>query len=103
MSQGQQHTATQDIEACGQVIASNMKSISRFGGRLAVLYKFTTAVLPQLDPAQRAEVAHRLREGVEDAMSLTDDIALPAEYHEALLAQVNVLLTALERPNAVLR
>jgi hypothetical protein len=29
-------------------------------------------------------------------MSLTDDMAVPAEYHDALLEQANVLLTALE-------
>ena len=95
--------ACNEVEAYKQVIASNAQAISRFGGRLAVLYKFTTAVLPQLDATQRIEVARRLRAGIEDAISLTEDIALPDEYHEALLAQTNVLLTALEAQSAMPR
>lgn len=100
MSARKQNACPDSVEAYKQVIASNAQAISRFGGRLAVLYKFTTAVLSQLDATQRIEVARRLRAGVEDAISLTEDIALPDEYHEALLAQTNVLLTALEAPRA---
>ncbi|KHK49114.1 hypothetical protein PI87_27010 [Ralstonia sp. A12] len=100
MTTNKHNSGTENVEAYKQVIASNAEAISRFGGRLAVLYKFTTAVLPQLDSTQRIEVARRLRAGVDDVMSLTDDIALPGEYHDALLAQTNILLTALETQSA---
>ncbi|WP_426400812.1 hypothetical protein ACN9M1_27105 (plasmid) [Ralstonia sp. R-29] len=92
----EQNAGTLDAETYKRMIASNAEAISRFGGRLAVLYKFTTAVMSQLDPVQRMEIAKRLRAGVDDVLSLTDDIALPNEYHNALLEQTNILLNALE-------
>lgn len=91
-----QNAGTLDAETYKRMIASNAEAISRFGGRLAVLYKFTTAVMSQLDPVQRIEIAKRLRAGVDDVLSLTDDIAVPNEYHDALLEQTNILLNALE-------
>lgn len=79
-----------------QIIGSNAHTIARFGGRLAVLYNFVDAVLPQLDPTQRAEVLRHFRHGVEGVMSLTDDVQMHAEYHAALLEQTNALLNVLE-------
>ncbi len=91
-----QNADTLDTETYKQMIASNAEAISRFGGRLAVLYKFATAVMSQLDAVQRIEIAKRLRASVDDVLSLTDDIAVPTEYHDALLEQTNILLNALE-------
>jgi len=79
-----------------QVAAQNVAAIRRFDGRLRVLCKFIDAVLPRLSSTQCDEIAARFRLGVGDVMSLTDGVAPLAEYHEALLKQTAVLLTALE-------
>ena len=76
---------------------SNGNAVARFGARLVVQYKFIDAVLPQLSAAQRKDVARLFRKGVEDVLSFTDDIAMPAEYHTELLHQVNLLLNSLEK------
>jgi hypothetical protein len=34
-------------------------------------------------------ISRSFREGIEDAMALMDDVALPAEYHSALLEFTN--------------
>jgi hypothetical protein len=74
---------------------SNASAVSRFGARLVVHCKFITAVLPHLSQEQCKQVIQVFRQGVEDAMALTDDVAMPAEYHTALLNETNLLLTAL--------
>jgi hypothetical protein len=84
-------------------IESSADAAVRIGARLVVLCKFVDAVLPQLDAAQSREVERLFRQGVEDAMSLVDDIAVPCAYHTTLLEQTNVLLTALEKRGAVVR
>jgi hypothetical protein len=58
------------------------------------------AVLPHLTPLQRVEITRSFREGIEDALSLMDDVALPAEYHSALLELTNSILAALSREPA---
>ncbi len=76
---------------------SNSEAVSRFGGRMVVLCKFVDAVLPQLSSAQCRAVIALFREGVDHALSLTDDIAIPAAYQDSILHQTNVLLAALEQ------
>lgn len=80
---------------------SNGIAVSRFGARVIALSKFADAVVPQLTGAQCTEIAQRFRQGIEDAMSCTDDVAMPGEYHETLLQQTNILLKALGREGAI--
>jgi hypothetical protein len=49
---------------------------------------------------QRVEVTRSFRQGIEEAMSLMDDVALPAEYHSALLELTKVILAALGQESA---
>lgn len=72
------------------------EAVSRIGARMVVLCKFVDAVMPQLTPAQCREVGRLFRQGIEDAMSNTDDIEVPTTYHETLLQQTNVLIAALQ-------
>jgi hypothetical protein len=60
-----------------------------------VLGKILEAVSPLLATLQRVEVTRSFRQGIEEAMSLMDDVALPAEYHSALLELTKVILAAL--------
>jgi hypothetical protein len=70
------------------------------GARAMVLGKFLEAVLPHLTTLQRIEITGAFRQGIEEAMSLMDDVALPAEYHSALLDLTNAILAALgQRPS----
>jgi len=84
------------LQRATEFAVSTGEAVSRFGGRLAVLCAFVDAVLPRLDAAQSADVARHFRRAVERAMSLTDDVAMPAEYHWAFLDQTNELLAMLE-------
>ena len=60
-----------------------------------VLGKFLEAVLPHLTTLQRVEITQSFRQGIEEALSLMDDVALPAEYHLALLELTNAILATL--------
>lgn len=65
-----------------------------------VLGKFLEAVLPHLTTVQRAAATRSFRQGIEDVMALMDDVALPAEYHSALLELTNAILAALSHEPA---
>ena len=67
----------------------------QFGAQVVVMNKFLHAVLPQLTAAQCVVVVQQFRSGIEHAMSLTDDVAMPASYHASLLQHTNQLLDAL--------
>jgi hypothetical protein len=77
------------------VMAANTKKMSVLGARSMVLGKFLEAALPQLTTLQRGEITWSFREGIEEAMSLMDDLTLPAEYHAAMLELTNDILAAL--------
>jgi hypothetical protein len=92
--------ADQILKSLERLTESNGQAVLRFGARMVVLCKFVDAVLPQLSAAQRTTITTQVRQGVEEALSSTDDVAVPAEYHATLLEQTNVLLTALEAQRA---
>lgn len=79
------------------LVTSNGHAISRFGAQVVVMSKFLDATFPHLTATQCAEITKSFRHGIEDTMSLMDDIPLPAEYHSSLLEQTNNLLNALDR------
>lgn len=85
------------LDACGDRIRECDEALARIGARMVVLCKFVDAVLPQLRQTQCRQIARTFREGIEDVLSRTDDIAVPRAYHTTLLEQINVLLTAIER------
>lgn len=89
------NNATDDLLGrISAVLAANTRAVSVLGARAIVLGKFLEAVLPHLTLLQRAEVALSFRIGIEDAMAMTDDVALPAEYHSTLLEVTNAILVA---------
>jgi len=90
----------EELETCKLVMSSSSEAVSRLGGRLTVLYQFVGAALPQLSAIQRIEISRCFRTGIEDVLSHTEDIVLPAEYHEALVEQTHILLSALATRNA---
>jgi hypothetical protein len=65
-----------------------------------VLGKFLEAALPHLTTLQRVEITRSFRHGIEDAMAQMDDVALPAEYHSALLELTNAILAELSQESA---
>ncbi|MGA9912976.1 hypothetical protein [Paraburkholderia sp.] len=78
-----------------RLVTDNMKTVSALGACRIVLGKFINAALPHLTTLQRAEATRSFRQGVEEAMSLMDDVALAAEYHSAMLELTNTVLAAL--------
>jgi len=70
------------------------------GAQVMALGKFFDVTLPHLTTLQRGEIGRSFREGIEDAMSLMDDVALPADYHSALLTLTNAILAALVHESA---
>ena len=69
------------------------------GARAIVLGKFLDAALPHLTTLQCAEVSRSFRQGIEETLSMMDDVPLPAEYHPTLLELTNTILTASSSPN----
>jgi len=88
------------LNQMSELVTANTKTIGVLGARAIVLGKFFNAVLPHLTTAQCVEVTKSFRKGVEDAMSLMDDVALPAEYHSALLKIINSILAGLAQESA---
>jgi len=82
------------------LVATNTKKISVLGARAMVWGKFQEAVLPHLTTLQRIEVTGSFRQGIEDVLSMMDDVPLPAEYHSALLELTNAILAALSQEPA---
>lgn len=62
-----------------------------------VLGKFLNVALSHLTTLQCAEIICSFRMGIEDAMSLMDDVALPGEYHSALLGLTKDIVVALSK------
>ena len=87
--------ADEALNHMSRLVTANTKTMSVLGARAMVLGNFFDAALPQLTALQRGEVARSFRHGIEDFMSLMDDVALPAEYHSALLQLTNTILAAL--------
>ncbi|SDI57072.1 hypothetical protein SAMN04487926_119105 [Paraburkholderia steynii] len=85
------------MESLATSVASNGNAVSRFGARVVVMSKFIDATFPQLTATQCVEIIRQFRQGIEDSLSLMDDMPLPGEYHSTLLEQTNNLLTALDR------
>ncbi|MFL9868512.1 hypothetical protein PQR37_37265 [Paraburkholderia nemoris] len=85
------------LKSLKTLVTSNGNAVSRFGAQVVVMSKFIDATFPQLTAAQCAEITKLFRHGIEDTMSLMDDMPLPAEYHSTLLEQTNNLLNALHR------
>lgn len=87
--------ATDALSKLRNVVTANTKTVSLLGARAIVLGKFFDAALPHLTTLQRIEVTRSFRQGIEDTLSLMDDVAVPAEYHSALLELTNAILAAL--------
>jgi hypothetical protein len=74
-------------EVLGQIselATANLKTAAVLGARAMVLSKLLEAVVPHLTTLQRAGVTPSFR-GIEEAMSMMDDVPLPAEYQSTLL------------------
>jgi hypothetical protein len=78
-----------------EFMAVSTTQMGMLGARAMVLGKFHAAALPHLTTLQRVEIARSFRQGIEDALSLMDDVPLPAEYHAALLELTNTILASL--------
>ncbi|MBB5465048.1 hypothetical protein OKW30_005150 [Paraburkholderia sp. Clong3] len=83
------------LEQMAKLVTANTKAMSALGARAMVLGKFRDAALPHLTALQRAGIARAFRQGIEETMSLMDDVPLPAEYHSAMLELTNVILATL--------
>ena len=64
-----------------RVVTSNTTAISRLGAQAMVFGKLLDSALSRLTGSLRVEVTRSFRLGIEDALSMMDDLPLPAEYH----------------------
>jgi hypothetical protein len=85
------------LDRVAELAAANSKQVAVLGARSMVWSVFGAAVLPHLTAIQRVAISDSFREGIEDGMALMDDVALPAEYHSALLVLTNAILADLSR------
>lgn len=89
------NNADEVLDEIAGLMAANTTKTFVLCARAMVLATFLKAVLPHLTTLQRAEVTWSFRQGIEEAMSLMDDLALPAEYQSALLELTNAILASL--------
>ena len=83
-----------------ELVSANTKTMSVLGARAMVPETFLDAALPRLTTLERVEITRSFRQGIEDAISCMDDVALPVEYHSALLGLTNTILAALDGESA---
>jgi hypothetical protein len=83
------------LDRTPELIADSSTKIAVLGARALVLGQFHAAVWPYLTAQQRVVISQSFREGIEDAMASMDDVALPAEFHSALLELTNTILVTL--------
>ncbi|WP_042878046.1 hypothetical protein [Cupriavidus necator] len=80
--------------------ARNLKTqgdaMIQYGARLLVMRELLFAMSAGLPPAARASVERRFRQRVDQLLALTDDRALPGEFHDTLLAEINYYLGELK-------
>lgn len=88
------------LNQMSRLVTANSTSMSILGARNLVLGIFLDAVLPRLTAVQRAEASQSFRQRIEDAFSLMDDVALPAEYHSSMLQLTNAILASLSQESA---
>ena len=92
--------ADEALSDMSRLVTTNTKTMGMLSAQAIVLGQFFDAALPQLTILQRGEVTRSFRQGIEDVLSLTDDVALPADYHSALLQLTNSILVALGQESA---
>lgn len=80
--------------------ARNLKTqgdaMIQYGARLLVMRELLFAMSAGLPPSARAGVERRFRQRVDQLLALTDDRALPGEFHDTLLAEINYYLGELK-------
>lgn len=81
------------------LVIGNMKTMSMLGAWVTVLGRFLDAVLPHLTTLLRIEIKQSFLQGIDDVMSLMDDVPLSANYHSTLLELelTNIILSALDK------
>ncbi|CAM3355549.1 hypothetical protein [Cupriavidus taiwanensis] len=82
-------------------LAQNLKTqgdaMIQYGARLLVMREMLCAMAVALPPDARASAQRQFRQRIDQLLSLTDDHVLPAEFHAALLAEVNYYLGELRQ------
>ncbi|NOV22048.1 hypothetical protein E5S69_00705 [Cupriavidus necator] len=82
-------------------LAQNLKTqgdaMIQYGARLLVMREMLCAMAVALPPDARASAQRQFRQRIDQLLSLTDDHVLPAEFHTALLAEVNYYLNELRQ------
>lgn len=81
-------------------VTSNGETLARFGARVEVMSVLLDVTLPHLTAAQRIGITKLFRHGIEETMSLMDDMPMPAEYRSTLLEQTNMFLAILNTHGA---
>ncbi|MGF6899306.1 hypothetical protein [Paraburkholderia sp. GAS348] len=80
-----------------EIMAANTRKMGVLGARAMVMGTFHDAVLPHLTTLQRVSITRSFPQGIEDILSLMDDVALPAKYHSTLLELTNSVLAELRQ------
>ncbi|RDK11219.1 hypothetical protein [Cupriavidus lacunae] len=93
--------ANANAKGMPEQIAHNLKTqgdaMIQYGARLLVIRELLYSLVVALPPAERASAQRRFCQRIDHLLSLTDDHVLPAEFHTALLAEVNYYLGELKK------
>ncbi len=89
-------TSDATLQTLARLASSNSEAVSNFGARLVVFSRFFSSVLPLLTPDQCRDTLDAFRISIEEAMAATDDVPMPAEYHDTLLDYTNRVLAVLQ-------
>lgn len=88
--------ADDTLQIARRLVNENTQIISVIGARVIVLTTFLDAVLPYLTTSQSVMIGNSFRQGMDQVLSLTDDVRVPPEHQAALLEMTGSILEALK-------
>ncbi|MFL9869643.1 hypothetical protein PQR67_36195 [Paraburkholderia fungorum] len=90
------NNAEELLQIAKKLATQNTEAISVIGARAIVLTKFLDAVLPYLTPSQSAMISHSFRLGIDEVLSLMDELPVPSEYRATLEGMTESILKTLK-------
>jgi hypothetical protein len=88
--------ADKALHLANELVTRNTHTISVVAARSIALTKFIEAVLPYLTASQSVMVSHSFRQGIDEVLSLMDDVPVQPAHLAALLEMTSSIQEALK-------
>jgi len=94
------HDADGFLTSMSKLAAHNTLVSASVSARALVLGKFLEVAMSQLTAAQCRDITPAFKQGIEDIMTMMDDMALPQAFHSEFLSLTNTIIDKLGHRHA---